>query len=119
MLPLKKGQTRKIRSVVSDSTVGITQRIMTILPVPTTIPYLEHFSFSICCNLASNLCAKAVCVWLAKRQSLLLMLFAFVFQGDLAIFSGLKVGFRARYLRRTEFSGVFSVVQTRETLRNK
>ena len=79
MLPLKKGQTRKIRSVVSDSTVGITQRIMTILPVPTTIPYLELLSFTIFCNLASNLRAKAVCVWLAKRQSLLLMLFTFVF----------------------------------------
>jgi hypothetical protein len=86
MLPLKKGQTRKIRSVVSDSTVGITQRIMTILPVPTTIPYLEHFSFSICCNPVSNLRAKAVCVWLAKRQSLLFKVICFCFFRELGDF---------------------------------
>ncbi len=86
MLPLKKGQTRKIRSVVSDSTVGITQRIMTILPVPTTIPYLELLSSTIFCNLVSNLRAKAVCVWLAKRQSLLFKVICFCFFRELGDF---------------------------------
>ncbi|MEY2612293.1 MAG: hypothetical protein RL069_1105 [Planctomycetota bacterium] len=120
MLPLKKGQTRKIRSVVSDPTVGVTQRIMTILPVPTTNPFHNHSSFSDYSNSFSKRCAKVVRCWLAELWSLVLNQFHQAFLSDSSGFGwGVSNLFQGGFSLKTGLAGVFSSARIRETVRIK
>ena len=106
--------------MVSDPTVGVTQRIMTILPVPTTNPFHNHSSFSDYSNSSSKRCAKVVRCWLAELWSLVLNQFHHAFLSDSSGFGwGVNNLFQGGFSLKTGLAGVFSSARIRETVRIK